>query len=280
MFLHRHDPGRSENLPVTPVPQDSESPPSYHAATSKAGIDGAEPDDPWSPNQSVESDDARPDSPAPTGSGPRSTKPGKTRAVVLARVRAHPAPWKDMVQVVSLRRGRLEPAAVELAIVMRAPDGGYVHRRMRCIGNDLSVALPYLLRSRPRHTRPRRRSSTPRWVHDDHFDTAEQALEAAQRQDPPAHPDKWKSDSDFREFYLDDLEAELTPEAEAAGVLATIATGAVAFASGAVVLFATMSGLVRLGVQMTASSSTSSSSWCSSSPWWLEAACTNSSRVA
>ncbi len=38
-------------------------------------------------------------------------------------------PWQDKGQVVSLRRSRLEPAAVEVAIVIRTPDGRYVHRR-------------------------------------------------------------------------------------------------------------------------------------------------------
>ena len=54
-------------------------------------------------------------------------------------------PWQDKGQVVSLRRSRLEPAAVEVAIVIRTPDGRYVHRRLRCIGSDLASGLgpPY-----------------------------------------------------------------------------------------------------------------------------------------
>jgi hypothetical protein len=146
--------------------------------------------------------------------------------------------WKDTVQIVYLRRSRLEPAAVELAIVMRARDGGYLHRRMRCIGNELSGALPYLANPDPDVLTQGGEPSTPRWVHDVHFETAEQALEAAQRQDPPARPDGWKTKSDFYEFFTEELEAKLLPEAEAAGELATVATWACAVAVSAAFLYA------------------------------------------
>jgi hypothetical protein len=38
--------------------------------------------------------------------------------------------WQDKGQVVSLRRSRLESAAVEVAVLFRTPDGRYVHRRV------------------------------------------------------------------------------------------------------------------------------------------------------
>lgn len=58
-------------------------------------------------------------------------------------------PWQDKGQVVSLRRSRLEHAAVEVAIVIRTPEGRYVHRRMRCSGSDLKSGLGHLFDPNP-----------------------------------------------------------------------------------------------------------------------------------
>ena len=175
MFLHRHDPGGSEDLPVTPGPQDSES--------------------------------------SPTGIGPKSTEPDKD-ATRWHRFWHPVPPWEDQLQVVSLRRGRLEAASVEMAIVMRAPDG-YVHRRMRCMGSDMRGALPHLVDPDSEKLARGGEPPTPRWVHDDHFETAQQALEAAQRQDPPADTDKWKTPEQFRESFKDELDTRLVPQAQA-----------------------------------------------------------------
>ena len=64
--------------------------------------------------------------------------------------------WQDKAQVVSLRRSRLEHAAVEVAVVFRTPEGRYVHRRMRCSGSDLKSGLGHLFDSQPRDARLRR----------------------------------------------------------------------------------------------------------------------------
>jgi hypothetical protein len=66
-------------------------------------------------------------------------------------------PWQDKGQVVSLRRSRLESAAVEVAVLFRTPDGRYVHRRVRCIGSDLKSGLGRLFDPNPEtlaHTGP------------------------------------------------------------------------------------------------------------------------------
>src|SRR4029453_53205 len=73
-----------------------------------------------------------------------------------ARVRGVPrSRWQDKAQVVSLRRSRLEHAAVEIAVVFRTPGGRYVHRRMRYSGSDLKSGLGHLSIPTPR------RSPTP-----------------------------------------------------------------------------------------------------------------------
>ena len=113
---------------------------------------------------------------------------------------------------------------------IRAPDGGYIHRRMRCIGTDLSGALPYLFDPFPAGSPKLANRPRPRWVHDDHIDTAEQALHAAQRQDPPAHPDRWATKGDFDELFSDEIEAKLVPEAEDVGGLANVVAGVIGLA--------------------------------------------------
>ena len=63
--------------------------------------------------------------------------------------------WQDKAQMVSLRRSRLQHAAVEVAVIFRIPDGRYVHRRARCSGRDLK--RPGIrIRSQPRGARARR----------------------------------------------------------------------------------------------------------------------------
>jgi hypothetical protein len=63
--------------------------------------------------------------------------------------------------------------------------------------------------------------SPPRWVEDNHFDTLEQALEAAESQEPPADPYKWEGASEFRQTLPP--EHELGPEAENVGRLPAVA---------------------------------------------------------
>ena len=123
-------------------------------------------------------------------------------------------PWQDKGQVVSLRRSRLEPAAVEVAIVLRTPDGRYVHRRLRCIGSDLASGLGRLFDPNAETLAYTGGPSCPRAVVDHSFESAEQALEAALGQDPPAHPDRWVEASSFAEFFSEKLATKVEPEAQ------------------------------------------------------------------
>ena len=123
-------------------------------------------------------------------------------------------PWQDKGQVVSLRRSRLEPAAVEVAIVIRTPDGRYVHRRLRCIGSGLASGLGHLFDPNPETLAYVGGPSCPRAVEDHSFESAEQALEAALGQDPPAHPDRWVEASSFAEFFSEKLATKVEPEAK------------------------------------------------------------------
>jgi hypothetical protein len=138
------------------------------------------------------------------------------------------APWLDKAQVVSVHGGgRLEPAAVEVAIVIRAPDGRYVHRRLRCSGGDLESGLGDLFAPRPDTLAYCNAPSAPRAVEDHYFESADQALEAAHGQDPPAHPDKWVEAPSFAQFFYADLETKVRPEAARIGMLGHLVAGAV-----------------------------------------------------
>jgi len=104
-----------------------------------------------------------------------------------------PEPWQDLAQVVAVRdRSAREPATVDVAIIMRTGGGGYTHRRMGCVGGDFMSALPHLFYPDPEALMTGGYPSTPRRVHDQHFDVFEQALKASQMQDQPAHPDWWR----------------------------------------------------------------------------------------
>ena len=137
----------------------------------------------------------------------------KAQVVSLRRSR-----WQDKAQVVSLRRSRLEHAAVEVAVVFRTPDGRYLHRRMRCSGSDLRSGLGHLFDPNPETLAYAGEPSCPRALEDHSFESADQALEAALVQDPPAHPAKWRSPSSdkgrppssFWEFFDEELETKVS----------------------------------------------------------------------
>jgi hypothetical protein len=134
-------------------------------------------------------------------------------------------PWQDKGQVVSLRRSRLEHAAVEVAIVIRTPDGRYVHRRVRCIGSDLKSGLGHLFDPNPETLAHAGEPSFPRAVEDHSFEYADQALEAALAQDPLAQPDKWVAASLFTEFFNEELANKVEPEAARIGILGGLVAG-------------------------------------------------------
>jgi hypothetical protein len=144
--------------------------------------------------------------------------------------------WQDKAQVVSLRRSRLEHAAVEVAVVFRTPGGRYVHRRMRCSGSDLKSGLGHLFDPNPETLAYAGEPSCPRAVEDHSFESADQALEAALAQDPPAHPgkwrspssdksDKWRPPSSFWAFFDEELETKVEPEAARIGILGRLVAG-------------------------------------------------------
>lgn len=134
-------------------------------------------------------------------------------------------PWQDKGQVVSLRRSRLEHAAVEVAIVIRTPEGRYVHRRMRCSGSDLKSGLGHLFDPNPETLAHAGEPSFPRAVEDHSFEYADQALEAALAQDPLAQPDKWVAASLFTEFFNEELANKVEPEAARIGILGSLVAG-------------------------------------------------------
>ena len=127
--------------------------------------------------------------------------------------------------MVSLRRSRLEHAAVEVAIVIRTPEGRYVHRRMRCSGSDLTSGLGHLFDPNPEPLAHAGEPSFPRAVEDHSFEYADQALEAALAQDPLAQPDKWVAASLFTEFFNEELANKVEPEAARIGILGSLVAG-------------------------------------------------------
>ncbi|HET7278117.1 MAG TPA: PH domain-containing protein [Dermatophilaceae bacterium] len=119
------------------------------------------------------------------------------------RSKSEPAaePLEDMAQIVQLRRSRLEPAVVEIAVIIRRRGGTYVHRRVRYVGPDLGITASALfdpdLETRARGGAP----SMPLTVEDQVFATLAEALQAGRTQEPVADPEKWLSARKFtREF--------------------------------------------------------------------------------
>jgi len=115
------------------------------------------------------------------------------------------------------------------------PDGRYVHRRMRCSGSDLKSGLGHLFDPSPETLAYAGEPSCPRAVEDHSFESADQALEAALAQDPPAHSakwrspssdmDKWRPPSSFLEFFDEELETKVEPEAARIGILGGLVAG-------------------------------------------------------
>jgi hypothetical protein len=151
-----------------------------------------------------------------------------------------PEEWGAKVQLVSLVRRRLEPAAVNVAVVMLMPDGSYKHRRMQCAGDDLEGALPFLFAASPEALSEGGAPSLPRQVQDQTFETALQALQAAYGADPPALAQGWDTLEDFARLVTDaesGIADDLRPEAERLGPL-----GAVLVGMGCVMVFAAVVG--------------------------------------
>jgi len=156
--------------------------------------------------------------------------------------------WEDKAQVVSLTRDRLKPAAVEVAAVIRTSDGRYLHRRVTCSGSDLSSGLRHLFAANPQRLTDGGRPSAPREVQDRSFDSAQTALEAAQRQEPAAQAEQWVNASSFAEFFEENVAEKVAPEAAQVGLLGSLVAGAAAVAIFAVVMVAAWFLPARLGL--------------------------------
>ena len=106
---------------------------------------------------------------------------------------------------------------------------------MRCSGSDLKSGLGHLFDPSPETLAYAGEPSCPRAVEDHSCESADQALEAALAQDPPAHSakwrspssdmDKWRPPSSFLEFFDEELETKVEPEAARIGILGGLVAG-------------------------------------------------------
>lgn len=141
---------------------------------------------------------------------------------------------EGLAQVVKLHRSRLEPAVVEIAIILRTPGGGYTLRRLLCSGEKAMSARDHLFDPDPEILVQCGAPSTPGSVQDRRFATLAAALWASGRQDPAADQGKWMNASEFREKFPP---AGLGPKAEDVGPLGYLVTLAGGLAAVAGVLF-------------------------------------------
>ena len=143
---------------------------------------------------------------------------------------APPQPGGAKAQVVSVSSSptRLEPAAVEVAVVMAVPSSRFVHRRMRCYAPDLPSALPHLYHPDPDVLVHGGEPSAPRWVQDWAFGTTQRAMQAAQDYDPPADPAGWLEANEFRSDIenADPGYTTMGPQAERVGPMGRVVVGA------------------------------------------------------
>ena len=110
-------------------------------------------------------------------------------------------PWPALAQVVRVQRSAMGVTEAEIAAVMRAPNGRFMYRLIRCSSSDLAAGLPHLLFD-PDFDRGLLRARQPsrvRTVRDMDFATRDEALAAAQGDDPPAHPGGWMNADQFRQ---------------------------------------------------------------------------------
>ena len=137
-------------------------------------------------------------------------------------------PMQGKAQVVRLHRNRLQPADVEVAITMPTAAGRYRHRRLRCRGSDLPTVMAHLFDPDAAPVLGGAEPSDHRWVRDHDFDTPDEALLAAQHQDPSAELGGWLDEATFRSKVQESgFKASLRPEAERFGILGGVVAGAV-----------------------------------------------------
>lgn len=141
---------------------------------------------------------------------------------------------EGLAQVVKVHRSRLEPAVVEIAIILRTPGGGYTLRRLLCSGEKALSVRDHLFDPDPEILAHCGAPSAPRSVQDRKYATLAAALWASGRQDPAADQGKWMNASEFREKFPP---AGLGPKAEDVGPLGYLVTLAGGLAAVAGVLF-------------------------------------------
>lgn len=152
---------------------------------------------------------------------------------------------EGLAQVVKMRRSRLEPAVVEIAIILRTPGGGYTLRRLLCSGEKALGARDHLFDPDPEMLAHCGAPSAPQSVQDRRYATLAAALWASGRQDPAADQGKWMNASEFREKFPP---AGLGPKAEDVGPLGYLVTLVGGLAAVAGVLFVLRVFLDLLGV--------------------------------
>lgn len=142
--------------------------------------------------------------------------------------------WHEgLAQVVKVHRSRLEPAVVEIAIILRTP-GGYTLRRLLCSGEKALSARDHLFDPDPEILAHCGAAPAARSVEDRKYATLAAALWASTRQQPAADQGKWMNASEFREKFPP---AGLGPKAEDVGPLGYLVTLAGGLAAVAGVLF-------------------------------------------
>ena len=135
-------------------------------------------------------------------------------------------PMQGKAQVVHVDTNPLESADVEIAIVIPTTAGIYRHRRVRCRGSDLPTVVAYLFDPDAAAVITAAGPSDHWLVQDQDFDTADEAVLAAQHLDPPAELGGWLDEAAFRSKVQDlELWRSVRPEAERLGVPGRIVVG-------------------------------------------------------
>jgi hypothetical protein len=97
--------------------------------------------------------------------------------------------------VVDVRRSRLEPAVVEVVVVLQAARDAFTHRRIRCLASDLDAGPLFVSSSKT--AAEGGAPSQPRWVRDEDFDTFDAAVLSAETVRPQANPREWQTPDAF-----------------------------------------------------------------------------------
>ena len=95
---------------------------------------------------------------------------------------------EDLVQVVEIHPHPQRAVDLDVAMLFRTPDGGFIHRSVTCSARDLAPSLPHRFDADPNALVDAGAPSVPRRVHDQHVATEEEAVAAATEARPPARP--------------------------------------------------------------------------------------------